>query len=1656
MAKIELPFRAFTADFMRRAFPNRDFSRGSALEDLVVKASAALLQPLRHEIDAIKVNQSITNYPYMTREALDRLAANWGKFRQNGGHSVGTVRLFFSAAVDYQLNYLEFFASDGSTFVLQAPVRISALELMRNRQGDSTFYAEVAVTSVGVGSRYALAAGSLTGVRNPPTGLVRVENPTDFAVTAPDESNFDVVNTMFRNIGLRNLISRQAIRAPLFENFPGLLDIYVAAADDAKMVRDLVTVRVGSTDIELHLGGMADVWLNTTSVGEREVTFSYLPSSQRLRVVSAAQAAAAELLYSFSRALLTVEGEYSAPDHGATVLDESTGIVFDQAGLARLAFLLTNQARQRYHVAARDLVSGLSLFAQPVPFQTVNTSPYFVDITDINLRNAGVAIGDTLRLGATRIHRVTNRVGRVIEVAPGAADLAAVASFTFDDNGGASPVTLGARFIPRTNLLSLSPAPRLNDRIVIPNSPAAGHYRLLALDSAGLWCGNVLAEGALLFVSTVAGVNTYTFTGPAAAAAELPLAVDATCWVHFDVGGAYDQTSVQWAKILTVTRVPSGIRITTTGGLTGALDLDAVSIVQGLAGALTTGQPVYFERDSTATAASSSLLPFDKGHTVYVNALDVDFLAGTATLRSPGIGVAAAKGHVVVFDIPVPDAFQVISGGDGSRFTALVDNIAGPDEITLVPSPQFTLPRDTRYAVIRNPGALATLSPSVVDATARTITVPAFPLGLGDGTGLVISATETVTHDDLVTPTNLTVVLSLCTTGRPYSVIALTATPNLSRVRAGDTMVIVGTALGVHDGSFLVHSVSDAGDTVTIVGSLPTTPLVGTATFIASRLFAVVASTGGTSSSLRFEAPRSAIVLTMSATEYTSLAPTHRNQPVRQVIGGATHAGVLWDYNNTAQTWTVLPNNPASDTFATFAASSVKVDLPLGAASARITSVGAPALVGYYTPLSSDIGKLVRQGSYTGILDGFDDSLYTWVVRPSTEFDRFDSVTQYTFVDRDNTGERVVSPSPSAFGKLREPGTQPVVNLGTATLTLDRLPMFKTTTVLSILSRFGRGGAFFDGTKLRVLNLAGVNDGTNLAGITVLADTKLLLPTGANYGEYDITAKDTYTVTAVSALGADAVSIANGPGEQTLALTAAVSQGATVLGGTGLRLGLFGHAGRVLKLRVGTQLYWLAIAGPSTVDDVVLIDPVPVPLYPTQKLTVEVVDAFVSPFLALAKAGLFSYRFSRPPVIGEVLNLGATGNGSQSAAGAANTLSDGTKDFDARFGYLDFTAGDVHVHLDGGPDAALTSRDLTAVSYQDTLEVSGVFSATAAPIGYHVSVRPTVDSRLEGWFRGVVIDANEVWLDVPNGWAPLQYGTLRGFSLTIAKHAGTAASASLASFELIHLPIAAYNVATKIATLDLTAARVGQPAVAGLFDPLTGFNAALFGQWVRVAPRRLSRVMAQKVDGNVLQSFNYYVGAFFTLPVVRILAVQQLDPANLQPVKDLPYTLIVNDKGRRYSADEDLDIEVTDASAILQPVRVTYLADGAIETVNSFLNDADTRVVNANYLAKRMETIAVDLSLRVRSTRAVGELTTLLAGYINTLPAATRLSKDGIIKYLYEQQAVTFVDTDTMRLDGTYYQLDGVNIVNSDVSDIFGSATACYLSSGLAVTKMGE
>lgn len=1942
MSAIELPVRAYVEDLVKRCFPNRDWSRGSAINDLVIKAGAVLLQPLRHEIDTVKINQSVANWQVMSREAMDALAANWGRFRQTGSRATGQVRLYFETATDYQLNYLEFYSTDGVSYVLAAPVNISAVELLRNKRGDGSYFFDVTVVSVGIGNKYAAPAGSVIGMTNPPPGIIRCENVQDFSVTAPDESNFDIVNSMYRNLGLRNLVSRQSIRAPLYEQFPGILDIYITTSQDEKMIRDRVTVDVGGVPTEIRLGGMSDIWVNTTGVVARQVQFSYTPSTQTFKLVSEKQAQKTELIYSTPRVYLTLDGEYAAPEYLAAAfqLDESCQVVFDQGGLSSTALVATPKAKDRYTLATRDLVLGDTMIVFPPRYSTKNR--FVTDVLGIPFDTVQAQVGDLAIIdGVAR--RATQVSPRVLELSPGASAASNSSSpFVYP---GPTPVAAGSRAIPhgllRTQLLpggSLITDPGMpyypGQRVNIVGSAAAGQYRLINWSdqngspaettgvtnytSGQFFLGNIVAEGALTS-PVVIDANTikYTFTAVGGGPARLPSDVGNTCFAYCHAGAdptvfdPRDGVSGDWLPIVSVDRTAGTVYITVTSPIP-SVRLSHVTIVQGLKGDLTAGTPIYFENDGAAALPATTAATFAQCNTRYTNLTSVQIDAGVTTFPSPGIGTVATPGDLLVFEALSLDGTMIALAGNtgethwtttvaeviddntvrlglapptviyaGTAFSLLrntqvdvidtgttsapitptgtavsatgigvdsevgdrvtfavlqqrllgsyattassptidtsgvyhcsnirsilqvgdvvsvpsvpytgtvtsfidedraqlgtnpVSNInnglaisavrpgtflqaavaarTGNDDIVITPPLRQTVPSGTAYTVSREKLALATVYATAASTASPNVTLTSlipsgqsWPLGLGDGAGLPVRATNPRTGEEFYRTIRFSTggsvrkiemkspsqVVPLVMSAANYVPVQDTDIGQTVSQKLARSSIQTGSLAAPLPGTWIlpstgIQALARIGDVVEFdvsgtyysakitgfpdadhaqldgaprtqlsTGSISTTGSVTTGGVFTSTgvgtnsvagddyEFAIVGlpyvGTVGTTAppdSLTFNTPYPTYAIPAGTTykQFRHTTPgTYTSWHVWRNETSISFIGTLRSFDNASYTWYVQPNDPTRDVFQADLVSTVTV--ANRQETNLIAAIGAAVPFGYVAPLLGDIGTVVRQGDYAGILTGFYGQ--TWEVKPLSDEDLFDDPTATTFVDYLGTGKA------GARGYGNSVGASPISLIhttGSTAITLDApFPFDITPTpaaedvdavtgcVLEVLSRNGRTGVFGDASRLRCVPDATINP-DNWAGVNPSTEQMLFL-VATFLGNYEVVSATTYQLNMSSSFEPVFAHLPNVEQSKKVTAQASVAAGSTTISFPGSLIGVWGHKGRVLKLSINGTEYFHVIDHPVDADTVALVatDPTVVPYGPSSTLSVEVVDAFISPAIRQNKTGAKTYRMVRPPAVLEPITLPVAGrNGVQSPT--TDQFTDGLQDFGRALGGYDPTgiAPDAWLAVDSGDDASLVAKSIILLDSSTTVTLAAdSLAAASTGVQYRVVRRPGWLS-MEYWMPGEVVDATHIRVPksaLPADWSWTRNNTVGQWGLHVCRDVSTAGPvgnpAVNTAWELPHCRIVSVASSSTHWTLEIDATRAnGMSVAADVFTNAAGFDSDWFGQPLRILPRVLDRILVRDVRANGIETYNYYGGQKFVLPLVRILSVEEVDPATQQPIGPVNYDLVVTDPGLRYSAQEVNRLVLTDPNMYLKPIRVSYLCDATIEAMDNFVNNDDVRVLNCNQLVKRMETIAVDVQIQVKSTRSQAELTQLLASYINTLPSTTRVSKDGIIQFLYAQGVVTYINMASLRIDGYYYPAEnGVPVVYSNVDEVFGAATAAYIAGNISITLVSE
>jgi hypothetical protein len=455
-----------------------------------------------------------------------------------------------------------------------------------------------------------------------------------------------------------------------------------------------------------------------------------------------------------------------------------------------------------------------------------------------------------------------------------------------------------------------------------------------------------------------------------------------------------------------------------------------------------------------------------------------------------------------------------------------------------------------------------------------------------------------------------------------------------------------------------------------------------------------------------------------------------------------------------------------------------------------------------------------------------------------------------------------------------------------------------------------------------------------------------------------------------------------------------------------------------------------------------------VTLYPDQSVEWEIVEGFHTPFMIVPSANLKPYRIIETPQLGDIVFEGTTG--SQSAF--STTFLDPAVSFYSLMAGVDLASGDFLLYIDSGPDASVTPKKIVGFVNQISLEVDVPFTSSANPVQYHIVRRNYANDR-EFWVNATITGANTVLLDVPNGWDIKRNNTDAEWVFDIQPHPLSTPGLGM---WLIPPLAGTYDADTKVLTV-FSATGTVSPNTA--FTSPDGFDEDLIGERCRLMPRLADRAAEHNLAGTAVQTFNYYLRDYFTLPIVRIQSVDQLNPQTLESVKALKYKLVVNDSGLRYSAIENNSIEILApdvADALLQPIKVRYLSDLSIEAINDYVNSDDTRVLNANQLVKRMETISVDLSIKVRSEETEASVGSKVATFINTLQSVDLLSKDKLIKYLYQNNVISYIEVASIKLSGTYYPQDGDNQEFTNTDTLFGSDTACYLARTITVSKLTE
>jgi hypothetical protein len=273
---LDVDLEAFLVERLNTEIENIDVSPQSGLRDLLVRAAVVILEPVRREISALRVIQSLNNYEQMTREELNASLGNYFLSLEEGDLSTGVVRVYFLAPQSVSVTPLTRFSTGGGLNFYPIAIQSVSSTLMQFNTSGSLYYFDVTVQSELSGSQYNVDAGDINTVQGL-SGAIRVENLVKFDDATSEETKEEAVARAQESITVRNLAVERGIGVLLSSSF-SFADVFqVIGLGDPEMYRDVITGPVSISDVpggivgetlpslgvgeEVHIGGKTDVYI---------------------------------------------------------------------------------------------------------------------------------------------------------------------------------------------------------------------------------------------------------------------------------------------------------------------------------------------------------------------------------------------------------------------------------------------------------------------------------------------------------------------------------------------------------------------------------------------------------------------------------------------------------------------------------------------------------------------------------------------------------------------------------------------------------------------------------------------------------------------------------------------------------------------------------------------------------------------------------------------------------------------------------------------------------------------------------------------------------------------------------------------------------------------------------------------------------------------------------------------------------------------------------------------------------------------------------------------------------------------------------------------------------------------------------------------------
>lgn len=269
----------FLAEYLKDKVPEGDYTPGSALRDLVVKAVAYNYAYLRKTADQLRVRQSLLSIDNIdvsddqqaADDAVDEILSNWFANRKQGTHSHVTAYGHVSQPTDITIPATTtFYKDEGLLFVLDNNgddlfIPASDLVSVFDVTGEITEYIfSIPLVADLPGTEYDVVPGTFAGFDAFNPYVTRVETLETGTGGDGVEKSTDYVSRAANLITVRNLINARSNDAVLRDEFQDIRVTTTIGMGDPEMIRD--RIKEDATGLEMNVGGHMDTFVSMPRV----------------------------------------------------------------------------------------------------------------------------------------------------------------------------------------------------------------------------------------------------------------------------------------------------------------------------------------------------------------------------------------------------------------------------------------------------------------------------------------------------------------------------------------------------------------------------------------------------------------------------------------------------------------------------------------------------------------------------------------------------------------------------------------------------------------------------------------------------------------------------------------------------------------------------------------------------------------------------------------------------------------------------------------------------------------------------------------------------------------------------------------------------------------------------------------------------------------------------------------------------------------------------------------------------------------------------------------------------------------------------------------------------------------------------------------------